>query len=192
MDNNQYGISRFYVKEHIDSLLKPNRVLVIYGPRRTGKTTLLKAYLNECDFKYKMDNGDNIQTREILRSSDFKLIKDYAAGYDLLAIDEAQQIPNVGQGFKILADQVPGLRVIATGSSSFDLSYRIGEPLTGRKTTIKLYPLSQEELLKSFNPFELKQQLPETLIFGSYPEVFTANSSHEKKILLDELVNSSC
>lgn len=99
---------------------------MIYGPRRTGKTTVLQSYLEACEFKYKLDNGDNIRTQEILSSSDFNLIKEYAAGYDLLAIDEAQQIPNVGQGLKILADQVPGLRVIATGSSSFDLSYRIG------------------------------------------------------------------
>ncbi len=189
-EGNKKGFPRFFTTDEIDAMLHPERVLTIYGPRRTGKTTFLKAYLDECGLKYKYDNGDNIQTREILNSSDFDLIKEYAEGYELIAIDEAQEIPNVGKGLKILVDQVPGLRVIATGSSSFNLSYRIGEPLTGRKTTIKLYPFSQEELLKVYNRFELKQQLPQTLVYGTYPEVYLAGTKHEKQVLLDELVNA--
>ncbi len=112
------------------------------------------------------------------------------AGYDLLAIDEAQQIKDIGMGLKILVDNHPDLFIIATGSSSFDLAQKTGEPLTGRKRTIMLYPFSQQELLTVYNKHELKENLEEFLIFGSYPEVITVNSKAEKKEILTELVNS--
>lgn len=170
--------------------LKPNRVLVIYGPRRAGKTTLLNDFLSDCKLKYKLDSGDNIRVQEVLSSQDFKLIKEYASGYELIAIDEAQRIPNIGQGLKILVDQVTSIKVIATGSSSFELSGQIGEPLTGRKITLILYPISQIELNLLYNRYELKERLNEWLIFGEYPEVITALSKNEKVKILDELVHS--
>jgi predicted AAA+ superfamily ATPase len=95
-------------------------------------------------------------------------------------LDEAQQIPNIGMGLKILVDQVPGIIVIATGSSSFDLAGAIGEPLTGRKKTVVLYPVSQQELVATHNRFELRERLADFLVFGSYPEVVTAGSRKEK------------
>jgi predicted AAA+ superfamily ATPase len=108
----------------------------------------------------------------------------------LIAIDEAQQIPNIGMGLKILIDQIPGIMVIATGSSSFDLAGAVGEPLTGRKTTITLYPVAQLELQSIYNRHELKEKLDEFLIFGSYPEVVTARNRLEKIAVLEEIVNS--
>lgn len=180
-------IKRFY---NIKQLLKPNKVLIIYGARRVGKTTLLNDFLQKTKLKYKLDSGDNIRTQAILGSQNFDEIIEYASGYDLIAIDEAQQIPNIGRGLKILVDQIPNIKVIATGSSSFDLSQKIGEPLTGRNTTIKLYPFSQAELLVKYNKFELKESLADFLVFGSYPDVITASSKKEKKIILTELVNS--
>ena len=117
-------ISRFL--DNIEPFLKPNKVLVIYGPRRAGKTTLIKNYLKTTKFKYRLDSGDNIRVKETLGFQDFKAIKEYAAGYDLIVIDEAQQIPNIGMGLKILVDEIPHLRVIATGSSSFDLAPPVG------------------------------------------------------------------
>ncbi len=93
---------------NLEKYLKPNKVLVILGPRQVGKTTLLNSYLNNCNFKYKLDNGDNINTQNILSSQDFDLIKNYAEGYELIAIDEAQRIPDIGTGLKILA-RVSGL-----------------------------------------------------------------------------------
>ena len=92
-------IERFY--KNIDNLLKPNRALIIYGPRRIGKTTLLKDYLNKTKYKYLLDTGDNIETRQIFELPDFKKIIDYAAKYELIAIDEAQLIPSIGSGLKI-------------------------------------------------------------------------------------------
>ena len=174
----------------IEKLLKPQKVLVIYGPRRVGKTTLLQNYLNSTSLKYKLDTGDNIRTQQILGSQDFTQILAYTEGYELIAIDEAQQIPNIGMGLKIIVDQVPGIKIIATGSSSFDLSHQIGEPLTGRKNTVTLFPVSQLELLGIYNKHELKEKLTEFLIFGSYPEVLTARTNKEKIAVLQEIVNS--
>lgn len=174
----------------LEKLVAPGKVLVIYGPRRVGKTTLLNSYLSAAKAKYKLDSGDNIRTRHVLSSQDFPSILEYAAGYDLLAIDEAQQVPNIGMGLKILVDQVPSLKVIATGSSSFDLAGAIGEPLTGRKTTITLFPIAQMELLEKHNRHELRERLDDFLVFGSYPEVVIAKSRREKIAVLEELVNS--
>ena len=136
------------IYDNLNLLLKPNKVLVIYGSRQTGKTTLLKKFLseNEGNFRYKLDSGDDVNTQIVLGSSDFKKIIDYAKGYDLIAIDEAQRIKNIGMGLKILIDQLPDLKIVVTGSSSFELAGQIGEPLTGRKITLTLFPLSQIEI----------------------------------------------
>ncbi len=174
----------------LEELIKSNKVLVIYGPRRAGKTTLLNEFLSGTQLKYKLDSGDNIRTQELLGSQDFNRILEYASGYELIVIDEAQQIPNVGMGLKIIVDQMPGIMVIATGSSSFDLAGAVGEPLTGRKTTVTLYPISYLELSSMYNRYELKERLDEFLIFGSYPEVITSKSSREKITVLEEIVNS--
>ena len=181
-------IERFY--KNIDKLLKSNRALIIYGPRRIGKTTLLNNYLNKIRYKYLLDTGDNVETRQIFGLPDFEKIIDYAAKYELIAIDEAQLIPNIGSGLKILVDQVPNIKVIATGSSSFDLANQVGEPLTGRKITINLYPLLQSELLTIFNKYELKKNLSDFLIFGSYPEVITAKTRTGKIAIIKEIVTS--
>jgi len=180
-------IKRIY---NLEKIIKPGKVLIIYGPRRSGKTTLLKDFLSKTRLKYKLDSGDNIKTQQILSSQDFSQILEYVAGYDVLAIDEAQHIPNIGMGLKILVDQKPKLRIIATGSSSFDLNQQTGEPLTGRKRTITLYPFSQKELLEKYNKFELKEKLENYLIFGSYPEVEIAKNNKEKAIILSEIATS--
>jgi predicted AAA+ superfamily ATPase len=162
----------------------------MFGPRQVGKTTLLAQFLQQTKLKYKLDSGDNIRIQTLLGSQDFEKILQYAEGYDLIAIDEAQQIPNIGMALKILVDQVPNLSVIATGSSSFDLAQSVGEPLTGRKVTLTLYPLAQIELLKVFNRHELREKLEEFLLFGGYPEVVSAPTRQDKIRILNELVDS--
>jgi len=118
----------------INKLIKPGKVLVIYGPRRVGsKTTLLKDFLSHTKLKYKLDSGDNIRTQEIFNSQAFSKILPYAEGYKLIAIDEAQQIKNIGMGLKILVDQVPEIIAIVTGSSLLEISQQVGEPPYGRK-----------------------------------------------------------
>ena len=181
-------IPRFYAD--LGSFLKPNKALILYGPRQVGKTTLLQDYLRFAPFRYRLDSGEDVRVQEILESQDFAKIKEYAAGYELLAIDEAQKIHNIGQALKILVDQVPGIRVIATGSSSFELAGQVGEPLTGRKTTLTLFPVAQLELASLHPPFELRERLEEFLIFGGYPEVAATADKKEKARLLTEISSS--
>lgn len=177
-------------KLDLNKILKKNKVGVIYGPRRVGKTTLLNFFLKTTDLKYKLDNGDNIRLQELFNSLDFKRLKDYAAGYNLIAIDEAQEIEKIGQALKILVDQIDGLYVLITGSSSLTLAQGIGEPLTGRKRTEILYPFSQVEMLSRYNRYELEEKIEDFLVFGSYPETVLADSRSEKIKILNELVDS--
>jgi len=120
---------------NMGSSLAPGKALILYGPRRVGKTTLLKSHLASCGLRYRLETGDDVRIRHLLGSGDLKQIVAFAEGFDLVAIDEAQQIPGVGMGLKILVDQLPDLRIIATGSSSFGLTGAVGEPLIGRKRT---------------------------------------------------------
>jgi len=170
--------------------VQPGKVLLLTGARQVGKTTLLRIFLEKTEFTYKLGSGDNIRLQDLLGSQDFERILPYAEGYDLIAIDEAQNIPNIGAALKILVDERPDLRIIATGSASFELARQVGEPLTGRKKTRHLFPVAQMELLHDFNRHELKEQLKSYLIYGAYPEVITSSSSHEKEELLNELVDS--
>ncbi|PKN71695.1 MAG: hypothetical protein CVU54_01340 [Deltaproteobacteria bacterium HGW-Deltaproteobacteria-12] len=174
----------------IDSFLVPGKALILYGPRRAGKTTLLKSYLDSCGLRYRLETGDDVRIRNLLGSADVKQILAFAEGFELVAIDEAQQIPDIGMGLKILVDHLPALRIIATGSSSFDLAGAIGEPLTGRKRILTLFPISQMELKQKFNSYDLRQRLEEYLVYGSYPETVMADGRKEKIELLEELVGS--
>lgn len=176
--------------EPLTEYLQTGKVLLVYGPRRVGKTTLLQNFLKSTPFKYKLDSGDNVRAQQILGSQDFSQILAYVEGYELLAIDEAQNIPNIGMAAKIIVDQRPNIRVILTGSSSFELAGQVGEPLTGRKQTLTLYPLAQSELLSSFNKFELRENLENFLIYGSYPEVIQASTQKQKVDVITEISNS--
>ncbi len=181
-------LPRFY--QNLQRELKPNKVLVLYGPRQVGKTTLLKDFLSASKLKYKYDSGDNIKTQAALGSQDFEKIKNYAEGYKLIAVDEAQRIPHIGRALKIMVDEIPGIKIIATGSSSFELSGQVGEPLTGRKSTLALFPMAQLELKKLYNRAELKDRLEEMLIFGGYPEVAATAQKTAKAKLLSEIAHS--
>ncbi|MDQ7818426.1 MAG: ATP-binding protein [Melioribacteraceae bacterium] len=174
----------------IEELFWKGKVLIIFGPRRVGKTTLLKDFLANTDHKYKLDSGENILTQQVFESQSIDELGSYVEGYDLLAIDEAQKIKNISMGLKILVDSFRDLKIVVTGSSSFDLSQKRGEPLTGRKRTIMLYPFSQEELLRINNRYELNSKLSEFLVFGSYPEVIVAKSKTDKIEILRVLVSS--
>ncbi len=181
-------IERFY--SNIGTYIKSGKALIIYGPRQVGKTTLLKDFLENSSLKYRLESGENIQIQSLFSSRDFNALKEFVQGYELVAIDEAQKIKNIGEGIKIIVDQMPNVSVIATGSSSFELAGQIGEPLTGRKTTLTLYPISQIELSAMYNPFDIKNKLKEWLIFGGYPEVVVTQNIDEKKRLLMEISES--
>jgi len=177
-------IQRFY---NISDFLAENKVTVIYGPRQVGKTTLVRDFLEKYSEKYRFDTGDDIRVREILGSESLEVLRQYAQGYNLLVIDEAQRIPKIGIGLKILVDHCPGLKVIVTGSSSFALSGQIGEPLTGRKFELHLFPIAQIELRKMFSSFDLSGQLEEMLIYGAYPAIFDheLNLEARRQFLMD-------
>ncbi len=174
----------------LKNLIKKNRVLIIYGARRVGKTTLLRDFLNKTSLKYKLDAGENIRLKELFETEDMNKILEYVENYELIAIDEAQYLKNIGKALKIIVDYSKDIYVIVTGSSSFELQGQVGEPLTGRKRTLLLFPFSVQELHDIYNKFELKEQLEKFLIFGSYPEVITSKTKNEKIEILEELVNS--
>ncbi len=176
--------------EPLEQYLQPNKVLVILGPRRVGKTTMLQSFLAGTSLRYELDSSDNIRDQHILSSLDFGEILSYVEGYEMLAIDEAQEIPNIGKALKIIVDQVPGIQVIVTGSSSFELSGQVGEPLTGRKHTLTLYPIAQSELLSLHNRRELRENLAAFLIFGTYPEVVEAQTQRDKIAVVSEIADS--
>ena len=176
--------------QNLESLVSPGQVLVLYGPRQVGKTTLLNSYLKTTTWRYRLDQGDNTDIQDRFSSGSFSQILPIVEGLELYVIDEAQKIPHIGEALKILVDQRSDLRIIATGSSSFELADQIGEPLTSRKHTITLYPLSQLELNQTHNRFTLNEQLSSYLRFGSYPRVITASSESDKMNILEELVNS--
>ena len=177
--------------QNLENYLKPNKVLVILGPRQVGKTTLMEDFLSHhTTLKTKKISGDDILIHSILGSQSLKRITDFVEGYELIAIDEAQNIPGIGIGMKLMVDNISNIRIIATGSSSFELAGQVGEPLTGRKITLMLYPIAQMELLHHYNRFELNAKLEEFLIYGSYPAVITAESAKDKIQLLRELTGS--
>jgi hypothetical protein len=182
MFKRQYG--------NLQKLLKKGKVIVIYGPRRVGKTTLLNNFIQRSKLKCKLVSGDNIETRNILSSQSAEIIGKYIEGYELIAVDEAQRIPNVGLGLKILVDHFPNIFTVITGSASLDLSYKIGEPLVGRKYTYHLYPLWIGELSAEKNPYELSQEKAGRMVFGSYPEVLSVKTDSERIQILEENVSS--
>jgi predicted AAA+ superfamily ATPase len=108
----------------------------------------------------------------------------------MLLIDEAQKIPEIGQILKLMVDEIEGVKIIATGSSMFDLTNKLGEPLTGRKATFYLYPLAQREFAAEENLVQTKANLEERLVYGSYPELIQHQSNDDKAAYLNELVNS--
>lgn len=181
-------LARIY--DDLNKYLKPKEVLIIYGPRRVGKTILLENFLSKTNLKYKLENGGDLGIQEIFIAQRAETLRQYAEGYELIVIDEAQYIPNIGEGLKLLIETVPNIKVIATGSASFDLSNKIGEPLTDRNTTLLLYPVSQLELTRELNRYELAQKKEEYLIYGSYPKILTTSGLNEKAKNLRSLVNS--
>ena len=183
----------FIIRSRLETLKKnldPRKVNVVLGIRRSGKTSLLEKFLEAYEHKYLFLNGDDIQAQDLLSRQSITQFQNLLAGYKLLVIDEAQQVPNIGLNLKLIIDHIKDVTVLVTGSSLFDLDQKLGEPLTGRKKTFKLFTIAQLELNAYENPLESSANLDNRLVYGSYPEVITAINNHEKEIYLREIVNS--
>jgi len=171
-------IPRFIKNEIVDSLSNPNNVIGILGARRTGKTILMEEIAKELPEKVLIVQGDNLDVSEILSSQRLSLLKRFTEGVTHLFIDEAQKIPGIGINLKLMADNIPGLHILVSGSSAFDLKNKVGEPLTGRSHFFHLYPIAQIELRENF--LETKENLETRLLYGGYPQVITALSAKER------------
>ena len=180
-------------RAQLDALVRaaaPGRVVVLYGPRRVGKTTLLRRYVREHEPEAMFVSGEDIDVREQLESQSVNRLSDFVGRRRALVVDEAQHLREVGLNLKLMVDHIEGLRIIATGSSSFDLAQKTGEPLTGRKRTLHLLPLAQLELREVEGPHETSARLPARLLYGSYPEVALLDSDRERELHLREIVSS--
>lgn len=180
-----------YIKSKLRDNLKPGKVLILYGARRVGKTALIKNLLEDVPQKdYLLLNGEDSDTSRLLENQSIANYKRLLSGKNLLVIDEAQQIDKIGQKLKLMVDEIPCLSILATGSSLFDLSNKLGEPLVGRKYTMHLFPIAQLELQSYEDLLQTNANLEERLIYGSYPELWQLSSQKEKQKYLQELVDS--
>ncbi|HRZ42302.1 MAG TPA: ATP-binding protein [Bacteroidales bacterium] len=183
-------INRAIRKQFLDRLL-PNKVLVLLGARRVGKTLFLKNIAgNDFSEPYLWMNGEDLVARSQLAVRSVEHYRSLVGHHKILIIDEAQKVPYIGLILKLMVDHLEGLKIIATGSSVFDLSNKLGEPLTGRKYTFYLYPFAQMELTPYENRIETRARLEERLVYGTYPELTGLQGLTAKAEYLFELVNA--
>jgi hypothetical protein len=171
--------------------LLPNKVLILLGARRVGKTELINNYLQNIPIgSFLKLNGEDINDASLLKERSFINYQRLLSNIDLLVIDEAQIIPDIGLILKLIVDSIPGIKVIATGSSVFDLNNNLGEPLVGRKNTLYLFPLAQIEFAPYENYKQTAENLEQRLLFGGYPELEQYTDWEDKKEYLYEIINS--
>lgn len=170
-----------YIKRRLEEVIKLNlfkgKVVIIYGARQVGKTTLVKKIAEEIGQPYGYLNCDELDILSSLQNAgNSEALKQVIGHYKLVIIDEAQRVKNIGLKLKLIVDNFPERQIIATGSSSFDLSNEINEPLTGRSFEFWLFPLSLGELFNKDNKIEAQRNLESLLVYGSYPEVYQLQS----------------
>ncbi len=173
-----------YVKRTIqnqitDSLFK-GKVIIIYGARQVGKTTLVKEIARSLESAY--FNCDEPDVASALTNKTSSELAEFLGPKKLTIIDEAQRVENIGLMLKLLVDAYPNRQIIATGSSSFDLADKVNEPLTGRKRVFHLYPLSMTELANATSKLEANRLLEKRLIYGLYPEVVFPKDNSENTL----------
>lgn len=177
-----------YITKTILSKLNAGKAILVLGPRQTGKTTLLKTIAKDSNFSYVWFNGDNPADSKLLENSSVEHLKNIIGNKRIIFIDEAQEIMNIGKTVKLITDYIEDVIPIISGSSAFELSNELNEPLTGRKFEYNLFPFSFTEL-KNHNDLKTEMfSLERRLIYGSYPEV-VVNEGNEKEIL--NLLSSS-
>lgn len=174
----------------IKNLLIPGKVLILYGPRQVGKTTLAHDLIASVPLRSRFINADELIYREALASQNRHRLGEVLGDAELLVIDEAQRVPNIGINLKILVDSFPHAVILATGSASFDLANKISEPLTGRTLTFNMYPVSYGEIRQTYGILETRSQLERWLIWGGYPAITTQENPTLRSTLLGEIVGA--
>lgn len=176
------------IESKIRKALDRKKIVTVLGPRQAGKSTLAGVVAKaEADRILKL-NGDDSDVRTMFEDTDETRIRTLIGNHDFLLVDEAQKIINVGNMLKIIADRIPDMKVIATGSSSFKLAKAVNESLTGRKLEFRLYPLSFKEMVGHTNLLEERRLIAHRMIYGYYPEV--VSSPGNEKEILKELIDS--
>lgn len=168
--------------EQIRAKLNSQKALIIYGARQTGKTTLIRNILPEISENVLYLNGDDTDVRELFSSYSSTQLRAIIGKNDVVFIDEAQRIKEIGLIIKIIVDNFPDIKVIATGSSSFELLSNVSEPLTGRKYEFLLYPVSFGEMAEHHGLLDETRLLEHRMLYGYYPEIVT-NIGEEKELL---------
>ena len=186
MKDKQLHIKR-WIEDDIIRHIHRGKAIIILGPRQCGKTTLLRS-LSSRSMDVLTLNCDEINDRQALENQSIKELTAVVGKAKVVLIDEAQRVQNIGISLKILVDNLPGLQIIATGSSSFELSNRINEPLTGRKYEYHLHPFSQQELAAHFGNWDEHKDLTRRLVYGAYPDI--VRHPEEAEDLLRTLVGS--
>lgn len=178
------------VEATIKNRLVAGKVNLLVGARRVGKTFLLKKIVQDINEPYLWLNGDDESTHDLLAERTIANYKRITSGISLLIIDEAQMIKDIGLKMKLMIDEIPNLKIIASGSSAYALSYKVGEPLVGRAFWHKIFPIAQNELKHHENYVDTVRNLEERLIYGSYPEIFQRKTLQEKEAYIKEILNS--
>jgi predicted AAA+ superfamily ATPase len=178
------------LQQKIIQNLTKNRVVMIFGSRRVGKTILMRHVVEQFDGKTLVLNGEDYDTLSLLENRSIGNYRNLLNGVDLLVIDEAQHIPDIGLKLKLMVDEVQGITILVSGSSSFDLFNKSGEPLVGRSTPFLLTAFSQHEISQTENRLQTRQNLENRLIYGSYPDVVLMQTNDERKEYLKNIVDA--
>jgi predicted AAA+ superfamily ATPase len=178
------------IRDQVLASLVPNKVIVLLGPRRVGKTILIKQIIEKIEEPFLLMSGEDIRVLELLKRRSTQNYTNLLQGRKLLIIDEAQKIPDIGNILKLMIDQIEGIKIIVTGSSAFDINNYTGEPLTGRKITYNLFALSEQELDQVEGILEKKDNLHHRLVYGNYPELLQLNDQAKKAEYLREILGS--
>ena len=170
------------IQSAVEETLFQGKVIIVYGARQVGKTTLIQQIQKKYSDNALYLNCDEPDIRESLTDKTSTELKSLLGNSRLILIDEAQRVKNIGLTLKLLVDNFPEIQVIATGSSSFDLSNDIAEPLTGRKREFHLFPFSLAELKEIYSAREIDRLLEQRIVYGMYPEVVKNESEAEKQL----------
>jgi uncharacterized protein len=173
----------------IEARIAAGKVIVVLGPRRVGKTFLLQQILKQQDEPYLYWSGEDVEVANSLANRSIGHYRQIIGSYRFLIIDEAQKIPEIGAVLKLMIDHIEGLKIIATGSSAFDLNKRLGEPLTGRKWTHYLFPFSESELRFLEDPITQISGLKQRMVLGNYPELIHLQNQVDKRGYMSGIVN---